>query len=78
MHLNWLAKIELRGPGPPDRQIAVNYCFTRVLLLYTKMLKETETEETIGFFVTFFVIGGISIERRRAPWAPPDYTYGWR
>ena len=26
------------------------------------MLKETETEETIGFFVTFFlIIGGISI-----------------
>ena len=25
------------------------------------MLRETKTEETIGFFVTFFVIGGISV-----------------
>ena len=53
IHLNWLAKIELRGPGPPDCQIDVNYCFTRVLLLNAKMLKETEIEETIVFFVTF-------------------------
>ena len=45
----------------PDRQIVVNYCFTSVLLLYAKMLKETDTEETIGFFV--FIIGDISIER---------------
>ena len=37
--------------------------------MYSKMLKETETEETIVFFVTFlslvaFQLGG------RAPWAP--------
>ena len=50
MHLNWLAK--LNWGGPPDRQIVVNYCYTRVLL-YVKMLREIETEETIGFFVTF-------------------------
>ena len=52
MHLNWLAKIELRGPGPPDRQIVVNYCFTRVLLC-ANMLREIESEKTIDFYVTF-------------------------
>ena len=34
------------------------------------MLKETETEEIIDFFVTFF-FGVISIEGARTPWAPP-------
>ena len=52
--IHWLAKIELRGPGTPGSILLlfVNYCCTRVLL-YAKMLKETETEETIGLFVTF-------------------------
>ena len=54
IHLNWLAKIKLRGLGPPDCQIVVNYCFTCVLLLYAKMLKETDTEETIGFLSHFY------------------------
>ena len=36
-----------------------NYCFTRVLL-YAKMLKETEAKETISCF-HIFVISGISI-----------------
>ena len=44
-----VAQIELRGPGPPCRQFIVNYCCTRVLL-YAKMLKETEKHR---FFVTF-------------------------
>ena len=40
--------------------IIVHYCFTRVC--YTqKMLKETETKKTIGFFCLIFIIGGISI-----------------
>ena len=39
--------------------IIVNYCCTRVLL-YAKMLKETETEETIVFF-GIFIIGSISV-----------------
>ena len=43
----------------------VNYCCTRVLL-YAKMLKKTENEETRLFCQTF-VIGGISIEGARAP-----------
>ena len=42
MHLNWVAKIELRGPGPLSLVGLLNtvvwvYCCTR------KMLKETET-----------------------------------
>ena len=45
----------------------VNYCCTRVQL-YAKMLKETENEETRRF-CQIFVIGGISIEGARAPWA---------
>ena len=41
--LNWQIKIELRGPV--DFNIVVSYgC---------KRKKETETEETIDFFVTF-------------------------
>ena len=56
-HLNWLAKIKLKGPKPPLINIIVNYFCTRVLL-YAKMLKET-----IVFFVTFlslvaFQLGG--------------------
>ena len=50
----------------------VNYCCTRGLL-YAKMLKETENEET-RFFSQIFVIGGISIEGSRAPWATPLAT----
>ena len=35
------------------------------------MLKETETEKTIVFFMTFFIIGSIPIGGARAPWASP-------
>ena len=44
----------------------VNYCFKSVLL-YAKMLKETETEDTIGFFVTFLSLVAFQL-RRVAPW----------
>ena len=37
------------------------------------MLKETENEET-RLFCQVFVIGGISIEGVRAPWATPLAT----
>ena len=50
IRINLSAKIKLKGPWSPDRQIVVNFCFTRVLL-YAKILRETE--ETIGFCVTF-------------------------
>ena len=42
-----------------------DYCCMRVLL-YAKMLKETENEET-RLFCQNFVIGGIFIERARVP-----------
>ena len=49
IRLNWLAKIELRGTRRPWSSI--------LLISYTvvseKCKKETETEEIIGFFVTF-------------------------
>ena len=44
--LNWWTKIELRGE-PLTVNIVANYCCKR------KMLKETETGQTIGFFATF-------------------------
>ena len=37
------------------------------------MVKETENEET-RLFCQIFVIGGISIEGARAPWATPLAT----
>ena len=34
------------------------------------MLKETETEETIGFNVTFLSLVAFQLEGAGAPWAP--------
>ena len=45
-------KNEIEGARAPWITIIVNYCCTRVLF-YAKMLKNTETEETMVFFVTF-------------------------
>ena len=59
MHLNRSAKIELRGLGPMVVNIIGNCCCTRVLL-YAKILKETETEET-RLCGQICIIGGISI-----------------
>ena len=42
----------MKGPRAPWINIIVNYCCTRALL-HAKILKETETEKTIVFFVTF-------------------------
>ena len=39
------------------------------------MLKETETEETAVFFVTFLSLTVIQLEGARAPWGPPGYAY---
>ena len=50
-HLNWLAKIKMKGARAPWISIIVDYCCTCVLL-YAKMLKENETEEAKVFFVT--------------------------
>ena len=40
-----------------------------------KILKETETEETILFFVTFLSLAEIQLGVGRAP-APPECAYG--
>ena len=50
MHLNWLKKLNSRGPGPwlSNVNIIVNYCCTRVLL-HAKMLEETK--ETLDFLL---------------------------
>ena len=48
IRLNWLEKVKLRGLGrAPCSSILfiVNNCYTRVLL-YAKMLKETENDKT--------------------------------
>ena len=45
--IDW-QKLNLEGPGPLVVNIIVNYCCRQ------KMLKETKTDETIVFFVTFF------------------------
>ena len=42
------------------------------VLLYAKLLKETETEETIVFFVTFLSLVG------PGPQVSPGYAYGSR
>ena len=58
VRLNWLAKIELRGARRPWSSILLS-----VTAVSEKCQKEIETEETIGFFVTFlslvkFQLGG--------------------
>ena len=58
------------SPGCQYQYFIVLYCCTLVLL-YAKMLKDTETEETVCFEVTFlslvaFRLGGL---------APPGYAY---
>ena len=54
--------------------IFVNYCCTR-LLLYAKMPKETETEETIVFFVTCLSLVASQLGGGMPP-GLPDYAYG--
>ena len=63
IHLNWLQKISLRGLGILVVNLIAKYCYTHVLL-YVKMLKETETEETIPvhFFVAFLSLVSFQLE----------------
>ena len=46
-----------------------------MLLLVTaankKCYKETETEETVGFFGTFLLLVKFQLEGGRVPWSPP-------
>ena len=53
--------------------IVVKYSCTRVLL-YTRTLKQTETEETINFFVTFLSLVAFQLSWGGAP-LPPGYAY---
>ena len=39
------------------------------------MLKETETEETKDFFVTFLTLAEFKLGEPRAPWAPYGFAY---
>ena len=49
IHLNWLSRIELRGPGPSwVVNIIGNYCCKG------KILKKIERFETIVFFLSHF------------------------
>ena len=58
IHKNWLAKIELSGPGCPGHQYVI--IVVRVYCWYAKMLKETETEEA-RLSCHVFITSGISI-----------------
>ena len=43
------------------------------------MLKETKTDETIVFFVTFLSLVAFQLEGARAPGSPSGYAYApWR
>ena len=42
------------------------------------MQKETETEETIVFFVTFLSLVAFQLGGVRASWAPPGYAYAYK
>ena len=41
------------------------------VLLYAKLLKETKTEETVVFFVTFLSLVAFQLGEARAPCPPP-------
>ena len=60
--------------GAPWINIAVNYCCTLVLL-YTKMLKETKAEETIVVFVTFLSLAAFPLRGPGLPGPPSGYAY---
>ena len=53
IHLNWLEKIELEWARASWSSILLVITIVRVYRCTQKSLKETETEETIGFFGKF-------------------------
>ena len=71
IRLNWLEEIELRGCRAPWWSILfkVNCCCMRVLL-YAKMLKETENEET-RIFVKFLSLVAFQLKGPGPPGPPP-------
>ena len=82
--LNWFEKIELRGcAGPPGCQyylllitVVRVYCCTRVLL-YPKMLKETENEET-SFFGKFLSLMAFQLRGPEHSGPPPGFAYDFK
>ena len=66
VRLNWLAKIELKGAWGPWSLILL-----LVAVVSEKCIKETETEETIGFFVIFLSLVKFQLRGTRAPCPPP-------
>ena len=69
IRLNWLAKIELRGtPRPWSSILLISYT-----VVSEKCWKETETEETIDFFVTFLSLVKLQLEGACLP--PLVYAY---
>ena len=45
----------------PEARQTIKHEYYCLLLLYAKMLKETEIKQTIGFVVILFIIGGVPI-----------------
>ena len=46
--------------------------------LYAKVLKETKTEETIVFFVTFLSLVAFQLGGGPGPFGSPGYAYGYQ
>ena len=68
--LNWLAKIELRGARGPWSSVSL-----LVTVICKKCSEETETEEAIGFFVTFLSL--MKFKLRGAGPPPPSLGYAY-
>ena len=69
VHLNWLAKILIEGGPRPlviNINVIANCCCTRDCCTQ-KMLKETETEETIGFVSLFLSLVAFQLQRAGPP-----------
>ena len=63
IRLNWLAKTELRGNQRPWSSILI----ISYIAVSKKSKKETETEETIGFVVTFLSLVKFQLAGAPAP-----------
>ena len=64
-------KFDLRGPMPPTWLLTL-VCYTRILL-YAKMLKETETEKNIPLVVILFIIVFFIISIGGRFYPPPSW-----
>ena len=71
--LNWLAKIELRGPGH-WLSIILLITFVRVYCCMRRCYKKLKLKKQ-GLFVTFLSLVAFQLGRGRALWAPLGYAY---